>query len=166
MLANGWPMILLVLVVAYLFAMFFPALGGLLLIGAPLGIFAALAAATMRARNIRLTFTDEVIRVTSGKEGFATDREHVHSAVLVESFARRRIGIRTTDLILLDQQGRTALLLSGLLWPPALLERVLDILAVVPVERVEGRQSPDSLALRYPRILQRTDGSDRGRTRK
>jgi len=159
-LANGWPTVLLVLVVAYLFAMFFPTLG------APLGVFAALAAATMRARNIRLTVTDEVLRVTSGKDGFATDREHVHSAVLVESFARRRIGIRTTDLILLDQEGRTALLLSGLLWPPATLERVIDLLSGVPVERVEGRQSPESLALRYPKILQRSDGSDRGRTRK
>ena len=66
-LATGWPMILLVLVLAYLFAIFFPVLGGLLLIAVPLAIFAAVVAGTLRARSIRLIVTEDVIRVSSGK---------------------------------------------------------------------------------------------------
>jgi hypothetical protein len=159
--STGWPMILLILVVAYLFALFFPALGGLLLIAAPLAVFAAFAAAVLRARNITLWVTDEVIRVTSGKAGNACDREHVEKAVLVEDLAHRRLVPRTEDLILLDRDGRTALLLSGLLWPPAVLEQVIDLIRPVPVERVEGKQTLASLSSRYPRIAQRTEGIHR-----
>ena len=82
------------------------------------------------------------------------------------SLARRRFRARTTDLILLDRDGRTALLLSGTLWPPAVLERVIDTLGPVPVERVTGKQTPASLAARYPRILQTTAGVHQGRPRR
>ena len=156
---NNWPVILLVLGVSYLFAVFFPAIGGLLLIGTPVAVVVALVVAGTRARKIRLKVTDEVISVSNGKAGFACQRAQVHSAVLVESFARQRFGARTESLVLLDRDGRTALMLSGLLWPPAVLEAVIDLLPGVPVERLEGKQSPATLAARYPNILKNSDGT-------
>ena len=79
---------------------------------------------------------------------------------------RRWWSPRTTSLILLDRDGRTALLLSGLLWPPAVLEQVIELMPDVPLERLEGKQSPSSLAARYPMILENTDGSDKGPPRR
>jgi hypothetical protein len=144
---------------------FFPALGGLLLIVTPIAVVAALVAAGMRARKIRLTVTEDVIAVSSGKSGIACDRSHVQSAVLVEDFVRRRLGPRTESLILLDRDGKTALMLYGLLWPPAVLQRVIALMPDVPLERIEGKQTPESLAVRYPNILQNTDGTESGRSR-
>ena len=161
---NSWPLIAGVLVASYLFAMIFPAIGGLLLITVPLALIAALVYGGFQARKIRLTVTDDMIKVSNGKLGNACDRSHVHSAVLVESFARRKWSPRTETLILLDRDGRNALLLSGLLWPPAVLEQVIDLMPGVPVERLEGAQSPYSLAARYPKILQNTDGTENGPT--
>ena len=48
--------------------------------------------------------------------------------MLVARLARRWLEPRTTDLILLDRTGRCALLLSGRLWPPAVLEEVLELI--------------------------------------
>jgi hypothetical protein len=163
MLFNSWPLILLVLAASYLFAVFFPALGGLLLIGTPIAVVAAVVVAGIRARRIRLTVTEDIISVSNGKAGFACQRGQVHSAVLVENFARRKFSPRTETLILLDRDGRTAMLLSGLLWPPAVLEQVLDLMPGTPLERLAGKQSPESLALRYPKILQNTDRPESGR---
>ncbi len=160
-LITGWPMIALVLAAAYLFATLFPAIGGLLLIAVPVAVLGAMGLAARRASRIRLTVTDEVVRVSDGKTGHATDRSEVRSAVLVESLVRKRFGRRTTDLILLDRDGRCALLLSGQLWPPAVLEQVIDLLPATPLERLEGKQTPLTLAARYPKILQNSDGSHR-----
>ncbi len=162
---NSWPLIVGVLLLSYLVAVFFPAIGGLLLIVMPVAVVAALVAGGFRAKKIRLTVTEDMIKVSNGKDGNACDRSHVQSAVLVESFARRRWSPRTETLILLDRDGRNALLLSGFLWPPAVLEEVIDLMPDVPVERLEGTQSPDSLAARYPKILQNTDGNETGPTR-
>jgi hypothetical protein len=164
--STGWPMILLVLVIAYAFATFFPALGGLLLIAAPLAVFGAFCVGVLRARNITLLVTDEVIRVTSGKAGNACDRAELEKAVLVEDLVHRLLVPRTEDLILLDRDGRTALVLSGLLWPPAVIEQVIELLQPLPVERVEGKQTLNSLSARYPRIGQTTAGIHRGRSRR
>ena len=68
-------------------------------------------------------------------------------------------------MILLDRDGRNALLLSGLLWPPAVLEQVINLMPEVPVERLAGTQTPYTLAARYPKILQNTDGSEHGPNR-
>jgi hypothetical protein len=160
-LITGWPMIVLVLAGAYLFATLFPAIGGLLLIAAPVAVLGAMGLAAWRASRIRLTVTDEVVRVSDGKTGHAADRSEVRSAVLVESLARKRFGRRTTDLILLDRDGRCALLLSGQLWPPAILEQVIDLMPTVALKRLEGKQTPLTLAARYPKILQNSDGSHR-----
>jgi len=162
---NSWPLIAGVLVVSYLVAMFFPAIGGLLLITIPIVVVAALVVGGLQAKKIRLTVTDDVIKVSNGKSGNACDRSHVQSAVLVERFARRKWSPRTTTLILLDRDGRNALLLSGLLWPPAVLDQVIDLMPGVPVERLEGTQSPYTLAARYPKILQNTDGTEKGPSR-
>ena len=158
---NGWMMMAAVLVVAYLFATLFPTLGGLLLIGAPLAVLGAVSLAAFQVRKVRLTVTDELVRVSNAKTGRAADRSEVRSAVLVESLARKRFGPRTTDLILLDRDGRCALLLNGNLWPVAILERVIELLPTVPLERIGGRQTPLTLAARYPKILQNTDNSHR-----
>ena len=160
-LITGWPMIVVVLALAYLFATLFPVIGGLLLIAAPLAVLGAMAIAAWRIGRIRLSVTDEVVRVSDGRTGHAADRSEVRSAVLVESLARKRFGRRTTDLVLLDREGRCALLLSGSLWPPAVLEQVIALLGSVPLDRVEGRQTPLTLAARYPKILQNSDGSHR-----
>ncbi len=160
-LITGWPVIAIVLAASYLFATLFPALGGLLLIGAPVAVLGSMGIAAWRVSRIGLTVTDEVVRVSDGKNGHAADRSEVRSALLVESLARKRFGRRTTDLILLDRDGRCALLLSGSLWPPAILEQVIDLLPTVPLERLEGRQTPLTLAARYPKILQNSDGSHR-----
>ena len=162
---NSWPVVLLILVASYLTAMFFPTLGGLLLIGTPIAVVAALVAAGMRARKIRLKVIGDLISVSNGKAGFACERSAVHAAVLVESFTRRRFGALSESLVLLDRDGKTAMMLSGLLWPPVVLERVIDLLPGVPVERLEGKQTPASLAVRYPNILQNTDGTATGRTK-
>lgn len=166
MVFNSWPVIFAVLVGSYLVAMFFPAIGGLLLITTPIAVVVAVVAGGVRARKIRLTVTQDMIKVSNGRDGNACDRAEVQSAVLVESFARRRWSPRTTTLILLDRDGRNALLLSGLLWPPAVLEQVIDLMPGVPVKRLEGTQSPNSLAVRYPNILHNTDGSEKGRSRR
>ncbi len=158
-LITGWLMIFAVLALAYLFATLFPAIGGLLLIGAPVAVLGAMGIAAFRVSRIRLTVTSEIVRVSDGKNGHAADRSEVRSALLVESLARKRFGRRTTDLILLDRDGRCALLLSGRLWPPAILEQVIALLPTVPLERLEGRQTPLTLAARYPKILQNSDGS-------
>ncbi len=160
-LSNGWPMIVVILAVAYLFALFFPTLGALLLIGAPLAILGAFVAAVVRVRQIRLSITDEVVRVSSGKAGTACERSEVHTAVLVDQLKHRTFGPRTTDLILMNQAGRSALLLSGSLWPPSVLARAIELLEPLPVERVTGKQNGASLTARYPKILQNADGSRR-----
>ena len=162
---NSWPVIAAVLIASYLVAVLFPAIGGLLLITVPIAVIAALVLGGFQAKKIRLTVTEDMIKVSNGKTGNACDRSHVHSAVLVESFARRKWSPRTTTLILLDRDGRNALLLSGLLWPPAVLDQVIDLMPGVPVERLEGTQSPYTLAARYPKILQNTDGTDKGPAR-
>ncbi len=162
---NSWPLIIGVLAASYLAALFFPAVAGLLLLVMPVAVIAALVAGGMRAKKIRLTVTEEMIKVSNGKDGNACARSHVQSAVLVESFARRRWSPRTATLILLDRDGRNALLLSGLLWPPAVLEQVIRLMPDVPVERLEGTQTPYTLAARYPKILQNTDGSEDGPNR-
>lgn len=162
---NSWPVLLAVLAASYLAAVFFPAIAGLLLVTVPIAVIAALIAGGVRAKKIRLTVTDDMIKVSNGKDGNACARSHVVSALLVESFARRRWSPRTSTMILLDRDGRNALLLSGLLWPPAILEQVIDLMPGVPVERLEGNQSPESLVRRYPKILQNTDGTEHGPTR-
>jgi len=162
MLILGWPMILAVLIPSYLVAILFPVLGALLLIGAPLAVLAAFGVAAIRARKTRLTVTDEVLRVTNGVAEIACARAHVDIAVLVDSLSRRRLAPRTTDLILLDHNGRTVLLLSGLLWPRAVLEQVITVITPAAVERVTGQQTPASLAARFPNILQNADGIDTG----
>jgi len=160
MLILGWPMILAILIPCYLVAILFPVLGALLLIGAPLAVLGAFAVAAVRARKTRLTVTDELVRVTNGVAEIACDRAHVESAVLVDSLSRRRLAPRTTDLILLDVNGRTVLLLSGLLWPRDVLEQVISLITPAVVERVPGRQTPASLAAQFPNILQNADGID------
>lgn len=150
-------MILLVLVVVYLFATFFPALGAPLLIAVPAAVVAALAVGAVRTRRIRLVVTDEVVKITNGKTGAACNRSDIHTAVLVERFARRPLSPRTTNVILLDTQGRTLLMLGGLLWPVDVLERVISMVEPAEVVRVPGRQTPKTLAAKYPRILERAD---------
>lgn len=162
---NSWQLILLILGVSYFFAVFFPAIGGLLLIATPIAVVAALIVAGTRARKIRLKVTDEVISVSNGKAGFACERSQVQSAVLVESFSRHRFGARTESLVLMDRDGKTAAMLSGLLWPPVVLEEVIDLLPGLPVDRLEGKQTPATLAVKYPNILRNTDGSESGRSR-
>ena len=71
MVNNGWMMMAAVLVVAYLFATLFPTLGGLLLIGAPLAVLGAGSLAACQVRKVRLTVTDEIVRVSNGKTGMA-----------------------------------------------------------------------------------------------
>lgn len=169
MLITGWPPIVLALLLSYLAALFFPLLAAPLMIGVPLAVIAALTIGGARARRIRLTVTDENVRVSNGKAEIACARSHVVSAVLVERLSRRRLAPATTDLILLDRNGRSALLLSGLLWPPAVLDQVIAIVlphAAVPdaVERVSGKQTPSSLTARFPRILDDADGTQRGRS--
>lgn len=165
MVFNNWPVIALILVASYLVAALFPTLGGLLLIGTPIAVVAAIIVAGLRARKIRLKVTEELLSVSNGKAGFGCKRAEVHSAVLVEHFTRRRFGVASESLVLLDRDGRTAMMLSGLLWPPAVLEHVIELLPAVPLERLEGKQTPETLARRYPNILQNADGTGSGRRR-
>lgn len=140
-LLSGLPSILLVLVVTYLFATFFPAIGALLLIVIPVAVVAALVAGAVRTRRIRLT------------------------AVVVERFARRPLSPRTTNLILLNDKGRTLLMLSGLLWPVDVLRRVIDMVEPAEAVDVPGRQTPKTLAARFPRILERAEPAPPSRRR-
>jgi hypothetical protein len=158
MFLMGWPMMLLIVLLAYSVAVLFPVLAGLLIVGAPLAVLLAFAVAAVKARNIRLVVTPEVVLTSSAKDAVSCDRDHVALVVLVESFRRRALAPRSTDLILVGRGGRAELLLSGLLWPAAILEEVVDALAPLPVERVSGRQTVASLAARYPDILRSPDG--------
>jgi hypothetical protein len=154
-----------VLLIGYLFALWFPSVAALMLFAVPIAVGAALLIAAAAARKIRLTVTDQEVRVANNKAAIACDRSHVVSAVLVESLARRWLEPRTTDLILLDRTGRCALLLSGRLWPPAVLEQVLGLVEPEDIVRVPGKQTPRSLAARFPNILQNMDGTASGAAR-
>ena len=164
-LLSGLPSILLVLVVTYLFATFFPALGALLLIVIPVAVIAALVAGAVRTRRIQLKVTEEVVKVTNGKAGTACLRSDITTAVLVERFARRPLSPRTTNLILLNDKGRTLLMLSGLLWPVDVLRRVIDMVEPAEVIDVPGRQTPKMLAASFPRILERAEPAPPSRRR-
>jgi len=164
MFVTSWPVIFSVLLLGYLFALLFPPIAALMLFAVPIAVGAALLLAAAAARKIRLTVTDEEVRVANSKAAIACDRSHVLSAVLVASLARRWLEPRTTDLILLDRTGRCALLLSGRLWPPAVLEQVLGLLEP-EIVRVSGKQTPLSLAARFPNILQNMDGTASGAAR-
>lgn len=166
MFVTSWPVIFSVLLVAYLFALLFPAVGALMLFGAPLAVGGALLISANAARKIRLTVTEEEVRVANKKAAIACDRSHVVTAVLVDSLARRLLAPRTTDLILLDRTGRCALLLSGRLWPPAVLEQVLGLITPQVVDRVAGKQTPVSLTARFPHILENMDGTPSGEGRR
>jgi hypothetical protein len=164
-LLSGLPSILLVLVVTYLFATFFPAIGALLLIVIPVAVVAALVAGAVRTRRIRLMVTGEVVKVTNGKAGTACLRSEIQTAVVVERFARRPLSPRTTNLILLNDKGRTLLMLSGLLWPVHVLRRVIDVVEPAEAVDVPGRQTPKTLAARFPRILERAEPAPPSRRR-
>jgi hypothetical protein len=165
MFVTSWPVIFSVLLIGYLFALLFPSVAALMLFAVPIAVGAALLIAAAAARKIRLTVTDLEVRVANNKAAIACDRSHVVSAVLVESLARRWLEPRTTDLILLDRTGRCALLLSGRLWPPAVLEQVLGLVEPEDIVRVPGKQTPRSLAARFPNILQNMDGTASGAAR-
>jgi len=154
-----------VLVVTYLFATFFPAIGALLLIVIPVAVVAALVAGAVRTRRIRLMVTEEVVKVTNGKAGTACLRSEIQTAVVVERFARRPLSPRTTNLILLNDKGRTLLMLSGLLWPVHVLRRVIDMVEPAEAVDVPGRQTPKTLAARFPRILERAEPAPPSRRR-
>jgi hypothetical protein len=164
MFVTSWPVIFSVLLIGYLFALLFPPVGALMLFAVPLAVGAALLIAAAAARKISLTVTDQEVRVANSKAAIACDRSHLVTAVLVESLARRRLEPRTTDLILLDRTGRCALPLSGRLWPPAVLEQVL-VLIETDTLRITGKQTPRSLAARFPNILQNMDGTASGAAR-
>ena len=164
MFITSWPVTFAVLLAAYLFALLFPSVGALMLIAAPVAVGGALLLAANAARKIRLTVTEEEVRVANTKAAIACDRSHVVSAVLVESLARRWLEPRTTDLILLDRTGRCALLLSGRLWPPAVLEQVLGLITP-EIIRLTGKQTPLSLAAKFPHILENMDGTASGAAR-
>ena len=107
--------------------------------------------------------------MSNGKAGYACARSHVQSAVLVARFARRVVAPRTTDLILLDRDGRKALLLSGLLWPATVLEQVIDLMPE-PVQRLPGRSPrrhccPLPESCRTPTAAKGTDDSPSTRNR-
>ncbi|MET0865926.1 MAG: hypothetical protein ABWZ98_16465 [Nakamurella sp.] len=164
MFVTSWPVIFSVLLAGYLFALLFPPVAALMLFAVPLAVGGALLVAGNAARKIRLTVTDQQVRVANSKAAIACDRSHVVTAVLVESLARRWLEPRTTDLILLDRTGRCALLLSGRLWPPAVLEQVLGLIEP-EIARVTGKQTPASLAAQFPNILQNMDGTASGAAR-
>ena len=149
-LLSGLPSILLVLVVTYLFATFFPAIGALLLIVIPVAVVAALVAGAVRTRRIRLMVTEEVVKVTNGKAGTACLRSDIQTAVVVERFARRPLSPRTTNLILLNDKGRTLLMLSGLLWPVDVLRRVIDMVEPAEVVDVSGAADAEDAGREVP----------------
>jgi len=150
---SAWPAILLVLVASFLFAVLFPSLGALLLVTAPPAVLIAFGYAAFKARGIRLTITEDAVRVSNGKAGYGCDRSQVQAALLVSKLKRRALAPRTTDLFLLDAAGRSVMMLSGRLWPPAVLEQVLDVIAPGEVHRLPGPESLASLQTRFPRIL-------------
>ena len=158
MLISGLPLILLMLFVVYVFAVLFPTIGVLLLITTPLAVIAALAVAGIRARRVHLVVSDELVQVTNGQTGVTCERRYIKTAILVERFARRPLSTRATNLIFLDAQGRTLLMLAGMLWPADVLERVVATVDPADVVRMPGRQTPKTLAARFPRILDRADG--------
>jgi hypothetical protein len=152
-LSTAWPVIVLALAISFLFATFFPELGALLLVAVPPAVLVAFAFAALKARGIRLTVTDEVVRVSNGKAGYACDRADVRSALLVSKLRRRALAPRTTDLFLLDGESRSVMMLSGRLWPAAVLEQVIDIVTPNDVQRLPGPESLVSLQTQFPRIL-------------
>lgn len=162
MFLTGWPVMLMIVLLAFVVGIQFPVLAALLVVGVPLAVGGAFAVAAMKARSIRLVVTPEVVRVTSGKDGVACDRSHVERLVLADGLKRRPLAPRTADLMLLNKSGRTVLLLSGLLWPVAVLEQVIGALAPLPVDRIPGPQSAASLLARYPSIFASPDGERRG----
>lgn len=162
MLLTGWPVMLLIVLLAFVVGVLFPVLAAPVIIAAPLAVAGAFTVAAIKARGIRLVVTPEVVRVTSGKDGVSCDRSHVERIVLVENLKRRPLAPRSPDLMLLDKGGRTVLLLSGLLWPLAILEQVIAALAPLPAERVPGPQTALSLIARYPSIFVSPDGAHRG----
>src|SRR5664279_1606381 len=141
------------LFVVYVFAVLFPTIGVLLLITTPLAVIAALAVAGIRARRVHLVVSDELVQVTNGQTGVTCERRYIKTAILVERFARRPLSTRPTNLIFLDAQGRTLLMLAGMLWPADVLERVIATVDPADVVRMPGRQTPKTLAARFPRIL-------------
>ncbi len=158
MWVTGWPLIACVLLSALIVGVFFPLMGLPLLVFTPLAVGGAFLIAAQRAKAIRLEIGKVQVRVSNDKTGLNCQRSDVASAVLVDSFERGPLIPATTDLILLDRAGRSLIVLTGLLWPPAVLDRAIDVLGPLPVERVAGRQTPQSLARRHPKILQRADG--------
>ena len=157
--STAWPVILLALAGSYLFATLFPALGALLLVTAPPAVIIAFAIAAIKARNIRLTVTDEVVRVSNGKAGYSCDRTQVQSALLVSKMKRRMLAPRTTDLFLLAGDGNSVMMLSGRLWPADILEQVIEIVAPNAVQRLPGPESLASLQNRFPQLLKGPKGS-------
>ena len=142
----------IIVVLAVVAGFFFPVLAGLVMIGAPLAVIAAFAVTTIRAHSIRLTVTDEVVRVSSGKSGVTCDRYGIDRLVLVDGLKRRWSTPRSPALIMLDSSGHAIMLLSALLWSAPILERVIDLLAPVPLDRT-GPQTSKSLSALYPNIF-------------
>ena len=151
--STAWPVILLALVASYLFATLFPSLGALLLVSVPPAVLVAFGSAVFKARSIRLTVTDETVRVSNGQAGYSCNRSDVRSAVLVSKLKRRMLAPRTTDLFLLDGDGSSVMMLSGRLWPATLVEEVIDVITPADVQRLPGPESLPSLHARFPRLL-------------
>lgn len=158
MALNGWPVAVGLLVIAVVFAFFFPLLGILLAVSTPLAILAAYFYGMTRARLIRVQVTDDVITVGNGKAGNACDRSEIRTAVVVQGLRRRATLPRTTDLILLDARGRTLLLVSGLLFAVETFDDIIDLIRPGTVDRLSGAFTPESLTERYPLILHTADG--------
>jgi hypothetical protein len=151
--STAWPVMLVAVVGSYLFATLFPSLGALLLVSVPPAVLVAFALAVFKARSIRLTVTEEVVRVSNGKAGYACDRATVQSALLVSKLKRRALAPRTTDLFLLDSDGSSVMMLSGRLWPVVVLEQVIDVITPADVQRLPGPESLASLHAKFPRLL-------------
>lgn len=144
----------IIVVIAVVAGFFFPVLAGLVMVGAPLAVIAAFAVTAIRAHSIRLTVTDEVVRVFSGKSGVTCDRYGIDRLVLVDGFKRRWSTPRSPALIMLDSSGHAIMLLSALLWSSPVLERVIELLAPLPVDRI-GPQTSKSLTAIYPDVFRR-----------
>ena len=158
MWALSWPLMGCVLLAAFLVGMFFPVMGLPLLILTPVAVAAAFWLAARHARTVRLDINRDAVRVTNDRTALTTPRQEVASALWVESFHRGPLLPDTTDVFLLDKAGRSLLMLNGLLWPPAMLDRALDVLGPPPVERVPGRQTGATLTARHPALVRRADG--------
>lgn len=158
MAGNGWPIALGLLLIAVVFAFFFPLLGILLAVSTPLAILAAFFYGMTRARLIRVQVSDDVVSVGNGKDGNACDRAEIRTAVVVSGLRRRATLPRTTDLILLDGRGRTLLLVPGLLFNAETFDDIIDLIRPATVERLTGTFTPESLTTRYPLILHTADG--------